>query len=408
MDLVQPFVAIRPKPGFEEKVLAPPYDVVSVAEAREIAAANPYSFLHISKAEIDFPVEQKPQAADVYRKAADNLKHLLDTGVLQQDKQASYSVYRLKQGKHEQIGLVAAVSVEAYRANLIRTHEQTRPEKERDRVNLICALKAQMTPVILTYRHQPSLDDFFEQVTQQPPACCVTAADGVEHTIWSITDTDYISTITHKINEMGVLYIADGHHRCAAAAGAADRFAKEGMLGDSQSTFLAAIFPHTQMQILSYNCVIKDLGRFSVDEFLSALEENFSVEAVPAAFSPQNHHEYGCYIAGQWYCLSYQHPLSDNSPVQSLDVSVLHASVIKPLLGIAEPRSNPRIDFIGGRNSLSALEHAVDHEGMSVAFSFYPTSIEQLMQVADLKGNMPPKSTWFEPKLADGLLAFLL
>jgi len=405
MDLIQPFVAIRPKPGFEEKVLAPPYDVVSVAEAREMAAANPYSFLHISKAEIDFPVEQKPQAADVYRKAADNLKQLLDTGVLQQDRQASYSVYRLKQGGHEQTGLVAAVSVEAYRANCIRTHEQTRPEKEQDRVNLICALKAQMSPVILTYRHQPSLDDFFEQILLQPPACRVVAADGVEHTLWSLTDTGSIKTITQKINEMGVLYIADGHHRCAAAAGAADRFAKEGTLGEY---FLAAIFPHTQMQILSYNCVIKDLGCFSVGEFLSALEENFSVEAVPAAFSPQSHHEYGCYIAGQWYCLKYQRPLSDNSPVLSLDVSVLHASVIKPLLGIAEPRSNPRIDFIGGRNSLSALEHAVDHEGMSLAFSFYPTGIEQLMEVADLQGNMPPKSTWFEPKLADGLLAFLL
>ena len=410
--LVRPFRALRPAPGRAPEVIAPPYDVLNTEEARVLAEGRPWSFLHISKPEIDLPPGTDPYAPEVYAKAAENLKKMREAGVLRQDEQACYYAYRLIMGEHVQVGLVAAASVADYDSNRIRKHEFTRPDKEDDRVRQVDALNAQTGPVFLTYRRSATIDALAEKVLATAPDVDVTADDGVRHTLWPVRDAAAIGTITRTFDAMDCLYIADGHHRSAAASrvAAARRASNPKHSGDeSYNYFLSVIFPDNQMQILDYNRVVKDLNGLTREQFLAQVEETFSVVDEPAAVKPAAPCEFGMYLKGHWYRLrigSEFVPADD--PVARLDVSLLQDNLLGPILGIGDPRRDKRIDFVGGIRGLTELERRVDSGEMAVAFALHPTSIHDMMAVADANQVMPPKSTWFEPKLADGLVSHVL
>jgi len=402
MTLIRPFAALRPVSDHAADVIAPPYDVLSTDEARIRAIGRPWSFLHISKAEIDLPEGTDPYAAEVYAKAAHNLQRMIDDGVLVRDEAPGYYVYRLNMGDHRQVGLVAAASVAAYDSNRIRRHEFTRPDKEDDRVRQIEALNAQTGPVLLAYRSNAGIDTVLEQVTLEAPAADLIADDGIGHTLWVVRDATLIDTITRAFDAMPALYIADGHHRSAAASRVAAR------RGDADGVFLTVIFPHNQMQILDYNRVVRDLSGMSVEQFLARVSDVFTVTPCAAAVHPQRSGEFGMYLTGQWYRLVIKADAVPAEPVGRLDVSLLADNLLTPVLGMSDPRRDTRIDFVGGIRGLGELERRVDSGEMAVAFALYPTRIEDLMAVADAGEVMPPKSTWFEPKLADGLVSLVL
>jgi len=411
MPLVQPFRGLRPIADKAIDVVAPPYDVLNTAEARERVKGHPLSFLHISKPEIDLPEGTDPYADDVYAKGAENLQKLINDKVLIRDDKACYYVYRLIMGNHQQTGLVVAASVADYDTNRIRKHEYTRPDKEDDRVRQIDALNAQTGPVFLTYRNNKVVEAITEKVSKTTPTYDLTADDGVKHTIWVVSDDDDITTLTTTFDEMECLYIADGHHRSASASRiAASRNKDEsGEHTASHNYFLSVIFPDNQMQILDYNRVIKDLNGLSEDELLNKIKDNFSVESVDALYKPKKRKEFSMYLKGQWYKLQVNIDLiPENDPVGALDISLLQNNLIEPLLGVSDPRRDKRIDFVGGIRGLEELEKRVDSGEMQVAFAIFPTSLSQLMDVADANEVMPPKSTWFEPKLADGLVSHVL
>lgn len=406
MSLIRPFAGLRPVPARAGDVVAPPYDVLNSEEARQRAAGRPWSFLHISKAEIDLPEGTDPYAPAVYAKAAENLKKMLDEGVLKRDEAPCYYVYRLTMGDHVQTGLVAVASAAEYDVNRIRRHEYTRPAKEDDRVRQIEALNAQTGPVLLAYKSQPAVDALIDSVTASPPEYDLTADDGIGHTFWVVRDADLIDRLTKSFDVMPAIYIADGHHRSAAGsrvAAALDRGPDA-----LSSYFLSVIFPHNQMKILDYNRVVKDLNGLKKQEFLDKIAAAFDVREEGSAVSPAAPGEFGMYLDGQWYRLKIHAGLIPKDPVGRLDVSLLADNLLEPLLGIRDPRTDPRIDFVGGIRGLGELEKRVDSGEMAVAFSMFPTSMEDLMAVADANEVMPPKSTWFEPKLADGLISHVL
>ena len=406
MSLIRPFAGLRPVPAHAEDVVAPPYDVLNSEEARQRAAGRPWSFLHISKAEIDLPEGTDPHDAAVYAKAAENLQKMLDAGVLRRNPQPAYYVYRLTMGEHVQTGLVAVASVAAYDANRIRKHEFTRPAKEDDRVRQIEALNAQTGPVLLAYKSQPDVDQLIASVTAAPPEYDLMADDGIGHTFWVVNDAAVIDRLTAAFDAMPAIYIADGHHRSAAASRVAAALNRG---PDAMSSyFLSVIFPHDQMKILDYNRVVKDLNGLSKQALLEKLGADFDVSEQDSAVSPAGPGEFGMYLGGQWYLLKIHAERIPADPVGRLDVSLLANSLLEPLLGIHDPRSDPRIDFVGGIRGLGELEKRVDSGDMAVAFSMFPTSMEDLMAVADANEVMPPKSTWFEPKLADGLISHVL
>jgi uncharacterized protein (DUF1015 family) len=406
MPLIRPFAGLRPVPERAEDVVAPPYDVLNSAEARERAAGRPWSFLHISKAEIDLPEDTDPYDPAVYAKSAENLKKMRDEGILMRDDKDCYYVYRLIMNGHSQTGLVAVASVADYDTNRVRKHEFTRPAKEDDRVRQIEALNAQTGPVLLAYKSQADMDAILEQATQAEPVVDVTADDGVQHTFWVINDDATIDKLTNGFDAMEAIYIADGHHRSASASRVAKT--KQGDGNQNSDYFLSVIYPHNQMKILDYNRVVTDLNGLSRDELLAKISEAFAVSAEDAAVSPSDPGEFGMYLDGQWYRLKINADLIPNDPVASLDVSLLANNLIEPLLGISDPRTDARIDFVGGIRGLGELEKRVDSGEMAIAFSLFPTSMEALMAVADANEVMPPKSTWFEPKLADGLVSHVL
>ncbi|MBM4182084.1 MAG: DUF1015 domain-containing protein [Betaproteobacteria bacterium] len=407
MSLVRPFPALRPAPGRAQEVIAPPYDVLNTEEARALAQGRPWSFLHISKPEIDLPPGTDPYAPEVYAKAAANLKNMLDAGVLKQDEQACYYAYRLIMGEHVQVGLVAAASVADYDSNRIRKHEFTRPDKEDDRVRQIEALAAQTGPVLLAYPPQPEVDAILADATQREADADGIAESGVRHTLWAIRDAERIARLDELFDTMPALYIADGHHRSAAASRvcATRRAANPAHTGmEAYNHFLSVIFPHHQMRIMDYNRVIKDLNGLSEPEFMARVAENFMIEMEEAAVKPARAGEFGLYLNGRWMRLTIRADLIPHQdPVARLDVSLLQNHLIAPILGIADPRRDKRIDFVGGIRGLAELERRVNSGEMALAFSLCPTSMEDLMAVADANEVMPPKSTWFEPKLADGL-----
>lgn len=406
MPLIRPFAALRPIPEHAADVVAPPYDVLNSAEARERARGRPWSFLHISKAEIDLPEDTDPYDPAVYAKSAENLSKMLEQGILMREAKDCYYVYRLIMDGHSQTGLVAVASVADYNINRVRKHEFTRPAKEDDRVRQIEALNAQTGPVLLAYKSQPDIDAIIEAVTRTEPVVDVTADDGVQHSFWVIDDDATIQQLTHGFDAMEAIYIADGHHRSAAGSRVAK--AKAGDGEQNSDYFLSVIFPHNQMKILDYNRVITDLNGLSTSEFISEIEASFTVTVEKTSVKPEAPGEFGMYLEGQWYRLQISPGLIPDDPVQSLDVSLLADYLIEPILGISDPRTDARIDFVGGIRGLEELERRVDSGEMAVAFSLFPTSMDALMAVADANEVMPPKSTWFEPKLADGLVSHLL
>jgi uncharacterized protein (DUF1015 family) len=409
MNLIRPFKGLRPAPGRAEEVLAPPYDVLNTEEARARAAGKPYSFLHISKPEIDLPPGTDPHDEAVYAKGHENFQRMLEQGVLVQDEQPCFYVYRLIMGEHVQTGLVLVASVADYDRNRIRKHEFTRPDKEDDRVRQIEALNAQTGPVFLTYRHHAGIDRIVAETCSGEPEVNVTADDGVQHTLWVIREPATLEAITQDFDAMDCLYIADGHHRSAAASRVAAARRKAGAGENAADYFLAVAFPDNQMQILDYNRVVKDLGDRSPEEFLHAVEGAFTVAPESAPVRPGTSGEFGMYLAGQWYRLRIRDELVPaDDPVGRLDVSLLANHLIGPILGITDPRRDKRIDFVGGIRGLGELQRRVDNGEMAVAFSLFPTSLDQLMAVADAGEVMPPKSTWFEPKLADGMVSHRL
>jgi uncharacterized protein (DUF1015 family) len=412
MPLIRPFAGLRPAPGRAADVIAPPYDVLSTEEARVRAQGKPWSFLHISKPEIDLPVGTDPYSAAVYAKGHENFAKMLKEGVLQRDAQPYYYVYRLIMGAHRQTGIVAAASVPDYDSNRIRKHEFTRPDKEDDRVRQIEALNAQTGPVFLTYRHNATVDAIVAQVTQGAADVDETADSGVQHTLWVMRDRQQIDAITAAFDAMPCLYIADGHHRSAAASrvAAARKQTNPKHKGDeSYNYFLSVIFPDNQMQILDYNRLVKDLKGMARETFLEKIALAFRLKPEAAAVKPGQAGEFGLYLKGQWYRLNIKpERIPVNDPVKRLDVSLLQDNLMAPLLGIDDPRRDKRIDFVGGIRGLGELEQRVNSGEMACAFSLYATSMTDLMSVADANEVMPPKSTWFEPKLADGLVSHVL
>ncbi|MDE2088762.1 MAG: DUF1015 domain-containing protein [Gammaproteobacteria bacterium] len=412
MSLIHPFAALRPAPGYAAQVAAPPYDVLNGAEARARASGKPWNFLHVSRAEIDLPPQTNPHDPVVYAKAAENFSRMLQECVLVRDPQPCYYVYRLTMGEHVQTGLVAVASVQDYESNRIRRHELTRPDKEDDRVRQIQALNAQTGPVLLAYPSHEEVDALLAQTSNGTPELDVTADDGVRHALWVIRDSKIIARLTHAFDAMPALYIADGHHRSAAAARvAAARRPAEPRAGGRASCdyFLSVIFPHHQMRILDYNRVVRDLNGLEPEQFLERVRRNFSVQENAGPVQPSRPGEFGCYLAHRWYRLQIRPELRETAdPVARLDVSLLATHLIEPVLGIRDPRRDPRIDFVGGIRGLAELGRRVDGGEMAVAFSLFPTRMEELMAVADAGLMMPPKSTWFEPKLADGLVSYVL
>ncbi|MGZ3409942.1 MAG: DUF1015 domain-containing protein [Xanthobacteraceae bacterium] len=404
MPLIQPFRALRPATGRASEILAPPYDVLSSAEARTRAKGKPNSFLHISKPEIDLSESISPYDPAVYAKAAENLKRMTGAGVLTRDARPCYYVYRLTWRGKVQTGLGAVASVADYNTNRVRKHELTTPVKEDDRVRQIEAINAQTGPVMIAYPTAPQIDATLARVAQGTPEVDVTADDGIRHQMWCISDDATIAALTKALDALPAIYIADGHHRSAAASRVA---AARGGSG-SHSHFLSVIFPHHEMTILDYNRVVKDLNGRSVEQFLAELRTRFSVETTKEPARPASSGEFAMYLPGQWHRLTLRSDLMARDPIGRLPVTLLTRNAIEPVLGITDQRTDKRIDFVGGARGFEGLAKRVDSGEMAVAFALYPTQMDDLMAVADAGLIMPPKSTWFEPKLADGMISHVL
>jgi len=406
LPLIQPFRALRPAEGRAAEVLAPPYDVLSSAEARERAKDKPWSFLHISKPEIDLGPGIDPHDRAVYAKAAENLDRMITSGILMRDDKPSYYVYRLTWRDRTQTGLAAIASIADYATNRIRKHELTTPVKEDDRVRQIEAVDAQTGPVMVAYPAAPDIDAILGRTAARAPAVDVAAEGGVRHQMWVIDDDEVIKALTRAFDKLPAVYIADGHHRSAAAARVSEgRGARTG----SHRYFLAVLFPHHAMTILDYNRVIRDLNGRTPAQLLAELRKRMTVEASDAPVAPKSAAEFGMHVAGRWYRLKLPaEAVPTGDPIGRLPITLLGRNVIEPLFGITDPRTDQRIDFIGGGRGLAELERRVASGEMAAAFALYPTQMADLMAVADAGGIMPPKSTWFEPKLADGMVSHVL
>ncbi len=409
MSLIKPFPALRPAPGRAAEVLAPPYDVLSSAEARQRAQGKPFSFLHVSKAEIDLDPSVNPYDRAVYAKAAENLQRMIAAGVLMRDAKSCYYAYRLTWRGGVQTGLAAAASVAAYAENRIRKHEFTTPGKEDDRVRQIEAVNAQTGPVMLAYPTAPDVDAALARAAAGEPAVDVTADDGVRHQLWVIADDAAISALTRAVDALPALYIADGHHRSAAAQRVAK--ARNAESPRSYRYFLAVLFPEGEMTILEYNRVLRDLNGQSAAEVLARLRERYDVAPSDRAVRPAQAHEAGMYLAGGWHRLVLRREFlagASADPIERLPVTLLHRNIIEPIFAVTAPRTDPRIDFVGGGRGAEEIERLVSSGRMAVGFVLYPTQMRDLMAVADAGAVMPPKSTWFEPKLADGMVSHVL
>lgn len=404
MATLKPFAALRPKPELAAQICELPYDVMSSEEARALAAGKPLSFLHVSKPEIDLPAGTDTYSSEVYAKGKANFAALIAQGALKQDDTANFYLYRQVMGNHSQVGLVAAASCEEYLANIIKKHEFTRPDKEDDRVRHIETLNSQTGPVFLTYRAVPTFDEFVARKIAETPAVDFTGADGVRHTSWTIAGSDDIAFIQSQFAAIPYLYIADGHHRSAAAA----RVFQSRHGSGNSSTFLTVIFPHNQMQILPYNRVLKDLNGLSATDLLKQLGEVFNIVRMGTPM-PTRKHELGLYLNQRWHTLTFKTKLTNVSdPIEKLDVTLLQKNVLAPIFAIDDPRTSKRINFVGGIRGTAELEKLVNSGEYACAFSMFPTSIEDLMQIADAGGIMPPKSTWFEPKLRDAMFCHMI
>ena len=408
MTLIQPFRALRPAPGHAAEILAPPYDVLSSAEARQRAEGKPWSFLHISKPEIDLDPAIDPHDPAVYAKAAENLGRMIAAGVMIRDPKPCYYVYRLTWRDRTQTGLAVAASLADYATNRIRKHELTTPVKEDDRVHQIEAVNAQTGPVMIAYPAAPDIDAMLAKAAARAAEVDVTADDGVRHQLWPISDGATIAALTRATDALPALYIADGHHRSAAALRVAQA---RGTGTSSYGCFLAVLFPQHEMTILDYNPLLRDLNGRSPEQLIAELRKRFSVASSEQPVRPTGSGEFGMFLDGQWYRLTIRPefaPGSGGDPIDQLPITILTRNVIEPLFGITDPRIDKRIDFVGGARGLSELQQRGSSGEMAAAFALYPTQMADLMAVADAGGIMPPKSTWFEPKLADGMVNHVL
>jgi uncharacterized protein (DUF1015 family) len=401
---IRPFQALRPPVDRAEQVASVPYDVVNTDEARALAKNNPLSFLHVSRPEIDLPEGTDIHSDQVYRKALENFDKLIKEGPLETEETPSIYLYRLIMGDHEQVGVVACSAINEYDQNLIRKHERTRRDKEDDRTRHMLVLKAQTGPVFLTYRAKDEIDTMVMETMITAAMFDFTAEDGIQHTVWRVPDP---VRFVQAFREVPFLYIADGHHRAASAARARTELKETsfGHTGDEEyNFFLTVIFPDNQLQILAYNRAVRELNGMSKVEFLDAVRKSFAV-AENGSPVPGSRGEWSMYLEGRWYRLTL--PAGASPPqgtVDSLDVSILQDRLLDPILGIKDVRTDKRIDFVGGMRGAGELQRLVDEGKAAVAFSLFPTTIEDLLKVSDAGEIMPPKSTWFEPKLRDGLL----
>ena len=416
MAVITPFRALRPVPASASAVAAVPYDVVNTDEARTLAAGNPLSFLHVSRAEIDLPPDTNPYDDAVYAKAVENFTALKGRAPLVLEDTASLYVYRLRMGAHVQTGIAGAFSVDDYDRDVIKKHERTRRDKEDDRTRHIIELRAQTGPVFLVHGPSPGVDRVVQRTTATAPLFDFTAVDGVQHSIWRVAENGERELIA-AFGAMPALYIADGHHRAASAARTRQHLRQSGGAGDRGSgiggrppaesdLFLAVAFPGPQTQILPYNRVVKDLGSYTPESLLAALRQRLTVKPGPA--TPARKGEVAMFLAGGWHTIEMTPAPAGTDPAGQLDVSRLHDLVLAPLLGIGDVRTDKRIDFVGGARGTSQLESLVSSGRAAVAFSMHPVSVDDLMQISDSGGIMPPKSTWFEPKLRDGLLSHVI
>jgi uncharacterized protein (DUF1015 family) len=411
MITITPFKALRPEAQYAKQVASKPYDVLSSKEAKVEAQGNPFSFLHITKSEIDLPENVDVHSQKVYDKAKENLDAFISRKVLFLENKSCYYIYQLVMGDgasvHTQTGLVCASSVEDYENDLIKKHEFTRPEKELDRINHIKTTGAQTGNVFLAYKNVEEVDAIIEKWKKERSAVYnFISDDNIQHAIWIINDEDTIKKITALFKEkVPCTYIADGHHRAASAAKV------KSLMGANAATangFLTTLFPSSQLKIMEYNRTVKDLNGLSQNDFLQKIEEKFSIEKKDEPFLPNEPHTFGMYMSHAWYKLSAHENSFDKTATGVLDVTILQNNLLAPVLGIGDQRTDTRIDFIGGIRGLSELEKRVDSGEVAVAFSLYPVSVQQLFNVADEGNVMPPKSTWFEPKLRDGLLTNLI
>ena len=421
MAKIRPFEALRPQPQLAKQVASKPYDVLNSAEAKTEAVGNAYSFLHITKSEIDLPESTDIHSQKVYDLALENLNAFSQRDVLFKESKPCYYIYQLIMNGRAQTGLVCVSSIDDYNNDIIKKHEFTRPEKELDRINHIKTTGAQTGNVFLAYRNQATIDALIDKwKTTKNPVYDFIADDGIQHTVWAVSDEDTIAQITQLFeNEVPCTYIADGHHRAASAAKVKLALLEESANANpndiiiKSSTgpdyFLTTLFPSNQLYIMDYNRVIKDLNGHSAEAFIAALNNEFEVSEHEGAYKPTELHSFGMYLAGKWYNLKAKPgTYNDNDPIGVLDVTILSNNILSKLLGILDQRTDKRIDFVGGIRGLSELEKRVDSGEMQLAISLYPVTIDQLFNIADAGEVMPPKSTWFEPKLRDGLLTHLI
>lgn len=399
MVTIKTFTGYRPRKNLVDKVASPPYDVLSSEEAREMAVENNMSFLHVVKPEIDFPEDTDLYSEKVYLKGAENLKRLINDGVLIKDKEPSFYIYSQKMGDHFQAGIVALASAEEYLSDKIKKHEHTKPDKVNDRTNHINTQGAHSGPVFLLYRNRESINRIVEKTKERKPDANMIAPDGVAHMLWIISDKSDMKTLSEEFGKIDVLYIADGHHRSASAV---ENYTRDRT--KATAFFLAVLFPDNQLKIMAYNRVVKDLNGLSEEEFFNKLSEKFDIiqNANPV---PELKHTVSMYINNKWFSLRMKPEIiNENDPVKRLDVSILQINLLDPVLGIRDPKTDKRIDFIGGIRGIKELERLVNNGSFKVAFSMYPLEIDDLMNIADAGEVMPPKSTWFEPKLRSGMV----
>lgn len=408
MAILRAFKAIRPTKELAKDVAALPYDVMDSDEAREMVKDKPYSFLHVDKAEVDLPVDIDVYDSRVYEKARENLNSMIEKGILIKDKNPSLYIYRQVMNDHPQTGIVGCVSIDEYEKNKIKKHEFTRPEKEQDRINHVENCNANTGPIFLSYNGKSDINALIDMWTKKQPEYDFVSEDGIQHVVWVIDNEEVIAEIINKFKSVENFYIADGHHRAASAVkvGLKKRLENPDYTGNEEfNFFLGVLFPAEQLHILDYNRVVKDLNGYSEEEIINKVSEAF--EVVPCenhgSYKPQNKHQFGMYLNKKWYALKAKGGSFDESnPIESLDVAILQNNLLSPILDIGDPRTDKRIDFIGGIRGMKELERRANSD-MKIAFSMYPTTMQDIIDVADMGKVMPPKSTWFEPKLRSGL-----
>ncbi len=407
MATLKPFRALRPAPKHAKNVCSLPYDVMNTEEARRMAEGNPHCFLRVTRAEIEFDDSADSHSDEVYRRGGEKLRELIAEGVLVREEKPCYYLYRLVMGTHSQLGIVAVASCREYDEGIVKKHELTRPDKEDDRTRHIGLLGCQTGSVFLTYRAKPSIDALLDAQTRRDADIDFTAEDGIRHTLWFVNDDAAIAAIQAEFAGVPALYVADGHHRSAAAS----RVARErgGSGEEPWHSFLTVTFPHDQMRILAYNRAVRDLNGRTPEQVLAELERVAHISEAPAAHEPSRKNQVTFYLGGKWRLLTWKDDVAaTGDPVGDLDVSILQKRVLEPVLAIGDPRTDTRIAFVGGIRGTGELERLVDGGAFAIAFAMFPTSIDDLMEIADAGGLMPPKSTWFEPKLRDAMACHMI